>query len=244
MSAFLSDEITFLAGLVPVAEARILDVGCGDGDFARRLLRDGRAKQVVGLEEDPARHAANMRSNPLDSLVFLNGRADTIPLPDQSIDVAVMIKSLHHVPLPLLDTALLEIHRVLVDRGHLYVSEPLYAGEFNEVMRLFHDEGTERAAAYSALQRACQSGGWDCLEEQVLDAELAFRDFDQFMDRMVHHSGLSVPPDVLPAVKARFERAMTPTGARFIRQVRINLLRKRIESGLPSTAHPPALPGG
>ena len=241
MSGFLSDEVAFLAGLVPVAGARILDIGCGDGAFARRLLRDGRARQVVGLEADRARHAANMQSAPLASMTFLSGGGEAIPLPDQSIDVAVMIKSLHHVPLPLMDTALLEIRRVLVDHGHLYVSEPLYAGEFNEVMRLFHDEGTERAAAYSAIQRACQAGGWDGMEEQILDAELAFRDFDEFMDRMVLRSGLSVPPEVLPAVRARFGRSMTPAGARFVRQVRINLLRKCAESELPSTPQRPAL---
>lgn len=240
MRGFLSDEVAFLAGLVPVAGARILDVGCGDGTFARRLLRDGRAMQVVGLEADPARHTANTQSAPLASLTFLSGGAESISLPDRSIDVAVMIKSLHHVPVPLMDAALLEIHRVLVDHGHLYVSEPLYAGEFNEVMRLFHDEGTERAAAYSAIQRACQGGGWKGMEEEILDVELAFRDFDEFMDRMVHRSGLGVPAEILPAVRARFERSMTPTGARFVRQVRINLMGKRAASELPSTPQRPA----
>lgn len=227
MGAILADELEFLAGLVPVAGTRVLDVGCGDGAFARRLLIDGCARQVTALEGDPARHAANLRSRPVASLVFLNGEPHEIPLPSHTIDLAVMLRSLHHFPVQFLDAALREVRRVLVEQGYLYVSEPLYAGEFNEVVRLFHDEGMERAGAYAAMQRACGSGGWDCLEEQVLDAQLAFRDFDQFMDRMVHHSGLTIAPEILPAVRERFERSMTPAGALFIRHLRIHLLRKR-----------------
>ncbi len=53
-----------------------------------------------------------------------------------------------------MDAALAEIARVLVPGGWLYVSEPVFAGPFNELMRLFHDEQAVRAAALAALARA------------------------------------------------------------------------------------------
>jgi SAM-dependent methyltransferase len=73
--------------------------------------------------------------------------AQAIPFQDGSFDLALMLKSLHHVPLDLLDQALAEVHRVLRPQGLLYVSEPVFAGALNEVMRLFHDEELVRAAA-------------------------------------------------------------------------------------------------
>ncbi len=57
-----------------------------------------------------------------------------------------MLKSLHHVPVESMAQALVDAARVLRPGGHLYVSEPVYAGPLNEVVRLFNDEGKVRAA--------------------------------------------------------------------------------------------------
>ncbi len=69
-------------------------------------------------------------------------------------DLALMHKSLHHVPLTAMDQALAEVARVLRPGGYLYVSEPVYAGPLNEIVRLYNDEGVVRAAAQAALDRA------------------------------------------------------------------------------------------
>lgn len=50
--------------------------------------------------------------------------------------------------------ALAEAARVLRPGGHLYVSEPVYAGPLNDVIGLFHDEREVRAAAQAALDEA------------------------------------------------------------------------------------------
>ena len=224
---YVTDELSFLTSLIPIARTRVLEIGCGDGEFSRRLLREGGAQSVVGLDTDSTHRATTLEAAPMLGLTLRHAGAEAIPLEDGSVDVAVMLKSLHHVPVPLLDAALMEVRRILSDRGHVYVSEPLYAGEFNEVMRLFHDEGTERAAAYAALRRAEQSGAWDPVCEVIFDTALEFHNFDHFMERMVGRAGLHIPVDILPAVRNRFEQSMHGTGARFVRQIRVNVLRKR-----------------
>lgn len=55
-----------------------------------------------------------------------------------------MLKSLHHVPMPEMSQSLNEISRVLRPGGHLYVSEPVYAGALNDILRLYNDEGVLR----------------------------------------------------------------------------------------------------
>ena len=140
-----------------------------------------------------------------------------------------MFKSLHHVPLHELDGALIEVCRVLRPGGLLYVSEPVYAGDFNDIVRLFHDEGVVRAAALAAMQRAVANGLFTLVQELHFDTPLCFRDFDEFYRRMVGvtHSDIRLDGERLDLVRRRFEAHMTAAGARFVRPMRVNLLRSQ-----------------
>ncbi len=222
------DEIELLRRLVPLAGARVVELGCGKADLARRLLEQQLVTSVMAFEVDEVQHSRNLTDPHPGGLHFMVGGAEDIPLPDASCDVVIMLKSLHHVPISRLDAAFGEIRRVLVPGGYLYVSEPVYAGDFNEIVRLFHDEGSVRAAAYDALRRAAAAGLLTHVEETVFNTPLAFRDFDDFVDRIVHptHSTLTLEGATLVEVRRRFDRFVTPEGARFVREMRVNLLRK------------------
>ena len=224
----ISDELELLRRLVPLAGARVVELGCGKAELARRLLERGLVASVQAFEVDIVQHARNLADPHLVNLQFLSGGAEAIPLDDGCCEVVLMMKSLHHVPIPLLDQALREIRRVLVSGGHLYVSEPVYAGEFNEIVRLFHDEGEVRAAAQAALRRAAGDGVLAWLGATVFDMPLAFRDFADFHDRIVRvtHSSHDLDAATLAEVRRRFDRHMTPQGARFIREMRVDVLRR------------------
>lgn len=228
MTVLVTDEAEFLREQIPLAGARVVELGCGKGAFARALLQRGLAASVTALEVDAVQHQANLASAPLAGLRFELAGAQAIPLPDASCDLAIMLKSLHHVPMGELDRALAEIARVLTGGGWLYVSEPVYAGEFNEIVKLFHDEGEVRAAAYAALKRAAESGVLRWEREIVFDTPLDFRDFDDFIERIVRVTHSDIHPDlvVMREVRSRFERFQTPGGAHFVRQMRVNILRK------------------
>ena len=150
-AALVTDEIEFLRNVVPLAGANVVELGCGKAELARKLIERGLVKSVTALEVDQIQHAHNCAGARLPGLEFQYGGADDIPLPDATYDVAIMLKSLHHVPMDRLDRAMQEIRRVLKPGGTLYVSEPVYAGPFNEIVRIFHDEGVVRAAAHDAL---------------------------------------------------------------------------------------------
>jgi len=131
----VTDEIDFMRRVVPLDGARVIELGCGSADLSRRLVERGIVRSVVALEVDQRQHAANLASQPPPGLSFLPGGAEAIPLADAQFDLAIMLKSLHHVPLYVLDQAPREVRRVLVPGGHLYVSEPVYAGDFNAAAR-------------------------------------------------------------------------------------------------------------
>ena len=223
----VTDEAGFFQEVIPLRGARVVELGCGRAAFARSLLQRGIASSVDAFEVDAAQHAANLAAPSVAGLRFGMAGAEAIPLPDRSRDVVVMLKSLHHVPMDLLDRALGEIARVLAPGGWLYVSEPVYAGDFNDIVKLFHDEGEVRAAAYAALRRAADAGvlRWD--REIVFDTPLGFRAFDDFVDRIVRvtHSQIALDPAVEAEVRRRFAGFEGPGGAHFVRQMRVNILR-------------------
>lgn len=224
----VTDEAGFMALHLPLKGARIIEMGCGQAELARRLLEQHGVKEVTGFEVDRRQHAANLTAAPVAGLRFAAGGAESIPLPDASRDGVMMLKSLHHVPMPLMDQALREIARVLVPGGWLYVSEPVYAGEFNDLVKRFHDEGEVRAAAYAALQRAARAGvlSWD--REVVFETPLHFRDYDDFDRRIVQatHADHNLAPAMARQVREHFQRHMGEDGARFVRQMRINFLSR------------------
>ncbi len=224
----IDDELELLATLVPLADRDIIELGCGAARLARDLLARWPGSHVSGLEVDERQHAKNL-ATPQPGLRFMAGGAQAIPFPEASFDLALMLKSLHHVPLPLLGQALREAARVLRPGGHLYVSEPVYAGPFNELVRLFNDEGTVRAAAQAALDEALQGGTWQQVADRRFATPVTFKDFADFEQRMMrptfadHH----IDDAKLAQVGAAFAPHCTAQGAHFTRPMHVRLLRRR-----------------
>ena len=109
----VDDETRLLAELVPLAGARVVDLGCGAAEFSRRLLEGGLVASVEALEVDRVQHARNLAAPAVPGLAFGEGGADDIPFAEGTFDLALMLKSLHHVPPARLDRALDEVARVL-----------------------------------------------------------------------------------------------------------------------------------
>lgn len=86
----LRPDLALIAAQVP-ADARILDVGCGDGTLMA-ALRDTRGADVRGLEIDPANVAAAMERG----LAVVQGDADRdlADYPDDAFDIAILSQTL------------------------------------------------------------------------------------------------------------------------------------------------------
>lgn len=228
----VTDELDLLHRLVNLDQRhKIIELGCGAAELSRKLLARFHASEIVALEVDERQHAKNLLK-PLQRLQFIEAGAQSIPLPSGAFDLALMLKSLHHVPLQQLEQALSEVHRVLKPGGLLYVSEPVFAGALNEVTRLFHDEELVRAAALRAMQTAVSMGDWAQLSETLFDVPVHYRDFADFEARMigVTYANHRLDAATLQKVQERFAPHMSAGGAHFVRPMRVNLLRRLDES--------------
>ena len=224
----ICDEQEIYEQLLPMDQAKILELGCGKADKTRAIAKAGRVDSILALEVDAIQHANNLMVTDLPNVCFEAGCAEDIPVADNSMDIVLMFKSLHHVPMDKMDQSLAEIHRVLKPGGLAYISEPVYAGEFNEILRLFHDEKQVREAAFAAVERAVSSELMTLVTQKFFKTTMHFDSFAQFEDKVIKvtHTNHSLSPELLNAVNAKFMRHMSATGADFFMPIRVDLLRK------------------
>ena len=224
----LLNEIQLLLGELPFDGASVLELGCGKAEKARQLAEIGRVKEILALEVDDIQHQRNLQIVDLPLVQFRHGGAEAIPAPDNSVDIVLMFKSLHHVPMEFMDQALTEIARVLKPGGLAWISEPVFAGDLNEVFRLFHDEKIVREAAFAAICTAVTSGQMSLVKQLFFNTRSFFENFAQFDQRMIQvtHTSHQLEANLYQRVKAKFESYLTPQGATFLNPQRVDLLRK------------------
>jgi SAM-dependent methyltransferase len=224
----VEDELDLLGELVLLAGRDIIELGCGAAQLARDLLARYPDAHVTGLEVDERQHAKNLAAPPVPGLQFVAAGAQEIPFADASFDLVIMLKSLHHVPVPLMPKALQEAARVLRPGGHFYSSEPVYAGPFNDVVKLFNEERVVRDEAQSALDAAVESGAWVQLADRWFETSVTFKNFADFERRMMQatYHDHRIDDALQSQVRAAFEAHADDTGkVRFVRPMHARLLR-------------------
>ncbi|GAC1418398.1 MAG: hypothetical protein NVSMB6_20510 [Burkholderiaceae bacterium] len=213
---------------LPLHEAHALELGCGTARQTRLLVRSGKFLSILALEVDRVQHALNLAIDDLASVRFGLGGAEDIPAGDSSVDAVFLFKSLHHVPPELLEQAFAEIRRLLLPGGLVYISEPVFGGEYNELLRLFHDEQRVREAAFVATRREVESGRLALVSQTFFLAPVLYCDFAEFERKVINVTPTAhrLSPEVAEQVRARFEFYMTPRGAEFAAPFRVDLLQK------------------
>ena len=224
-----ASELEVIESRLPLRGREILELGCGRAWMTRQIAERFAPKRVIATEVDRIQHGKNLQISDLPAVTFVIGGAEAIDLPDASIDVVLMLKSLHHVPVPLMPRALKEIARVLRPGGLAYISEPVYRGAFNEIMSLFNDERSVRKAAFNAVKAAVEGGSLELVEQIFFDAPGWFRDFDDFEARMlrVTHTEHHIDRALHAKIRSAFMSHMTDDGAHFLKPSRVDLLRRR-----------------
>ena len=133
----LQKRISHLRRYLKVDGSRILDCGCGDGEYVQALLDLG--AEAWGIEYNQDKVASFKRNHRFPERVFV-GDTEQLSFPDGSFDSAILNEVLEHLPD---DTrGLREVRRVLKPDGMLVIFSPsrLYPFETHGVFR----KGTQR----------------------------------------------------------------------------------------------------
>ena len=120
------DPVEFLGWALDHVEwrgdERVVDVGCGRGQYLARLAGDGMAGHVIGMDLSTGMLASVRRRWPdgVAAPALVNGDAERLPVRDGAADVALAMHMLYHVPdVP---QAVAELRRVVRPRGTLLVA--------------------------------------------------------------------------------------------------------------------------
>jgi ubiquinone/menaquinone biosynthesis C-methylase UbiE len=223
-----AEDLDILAELLDLKGARILELGCGAASTTRLLVERFSPAEIVATEVDRIQHGKNLEVRDLPRVRFRYGGAEAIDDPDGRYDAVLMFKSLHHVPMPVMDQALGEIRRVLRLGGHALFLEPVYAGPFNDLLRLFNDEGKVRAAAVAALNHALAQGRFSLEAEVFYETPGTYADWETFEHHFlkVTHTALDIDEARYEQIRTAFLAHMTPDGAHFRKPHRVDLLRR------------------
>jgi SAM-dependent methyltransferase len=111
-------------------QARVLDIGCGDGSALAEAVRVNPGHRFVGLDWSPdGLRRASGYDLPLVRLVRATVEPPGLPVRSAAFDVVLMSELIEHLVDP--DTALDEARRVLRPGGTLLLSTPNLAAWYN-----------------------------------------------------------------------------------------------------------------
>ncbi len=148
---------------------RLLEIGCGDGDFLALAEADG--WHVTGIEYSPA--ACERARQRLKHGEVLNGELPSAGLASEQFDLCVLSDVLEHVRAPL--DFLREIHRVLKPGGTLFIATPSIDSrsarfmkqkwmEFKaEHLTYFNRQTLQTALVKSGFREIIVEAGWKIL---------------------------------------------------------------------------------
>jgi len=221
-------ESDIMKRILPLSGKRVLELGCGKAWTTRMLVERFSAAEVVATEVDKIQHEKNLAITDLPQVRFVYGGAEDIDAPDAGFDRVIMFKSLHHVPGDRMDDALKEIRRVLRPGGLAYFSEPVYWGDFNEILRLFNDEKVVRKAAFETLKRTVENGDMELVQEVFFQAPGHYPQWKDFDDQFLNVTFLehNIDDALYEEIKSSFMQHMQDDGVHLLKPHRVDLLRK------------------
>jgi ubiquinone/menaquinone biosynthesis C-methylase UbiE len=159
MVAGRTDDADLAIGLAEMGRGDVVvDIGGGPGAAARRAASRG-AGAVVGVDPSrPMLRVARLLTR-ARAVRYVEGRAESLPLPDHSATVVWSLATVHHWGD--VDRALGEVHRVLRPGGRFLVSERERSEDATGLAS--HGWTAAQAAAFAA---ACRAHGFDGVRDE------------------------------------------------------------------------------
>jgi ubiquinone/menaquinone biosynthesis C-methylase UbiE len=110
--------------------ARLLDIGCGTGEFLREVKRNHPRLAVTGLDlSAPYLAVAGRRLQPWSRVRLIEAAAEAMPFGAGEFDVVSCLYLFHELPASVRRAVVLEIGRVLKPGGTLILVDSLQTGD-------------------------------------------------------------------------------------------------------------------
>lgn len=145
----------------------VADLGAGEGLISQLLAR--RVAKVWCIDNSPRMVEVGTElaaKNGLANLTYKLGDIETVPLPDRSVDLAILSQALHHAQHP--EVAIQEAYRILKPGGQLLLLD-LKAHTFEKARELYADVWL--GFSENSLHGFIRSAGFDQVEVTTVSRE-------------------------------------------------------------------------
>jgi SAM-dependent methyltransferase len=138
------DAVAWMLEILSAGARRIADVGAGTGKLTRALV-EAPGAQIVAIDPDPAMLAA-LRENVAAVPTFL-GTAESLPLPDDSLDAVVLGQAWHWVDPARASDEIGRVVRAGGVLGLIWNIRDERVGWVGDLSRIMHRSAAEEALA-------------------------------------------------------------------------------------------------
>lgn len=163
--------------LGPLRNKKVLELGCGWGEFAVYLARQG--AQVTGIDIGPALIAAAQELNNINhtNCNFLVGNITALPIEEKAFDIVIGVAVLHHLSENEVIATMEETQRVLKDKGLAVFYEPVENSKVFDFIQNLFPAGKKGEAYYrpSILLRKSWNIYVGKLEDRVMTTKELLR---------------------------------------------------------------------
>ena len=206
------------------AGQRVLDVGCGSGVLTEELAGRVGAEQVSGVDPSPLLAACAER---VPGVELKQGKAETLPWPDDSFDAAVAQLVIHFMDDPA--AGVTEMARVTRPDGVVAASSWDFSGGM-EMLRIYWETARELDHDLSGESRSFgnleeldalwRELGLEDVQAGPLEVSAEYQDFAELWDTFVLGVGpageyvVSLPAERQEVLREEYRRRLgDPTGA-------------------------------
>ncbi|MEM9159295.1 MAG: metalloregulator ArsR/SmtB family transcription factor [Verrucomicrobiota bacterium] len=165
----------FLLHLVP--KIKVADLGAGEGLISQLLAK--RAERVYCIDSSPKMVEVGTelaQTNALENLEYILGDIEKVPLPDQSVHLALLSQALHHADRP--ERAIAEAARILKPNGRIVILD-LKEHSFEKARELYAD--TRLGFGENKLHSWLKEAGFENVEVSVVSKEDAEPNFETLL---------------------------------------------------------------
>lgn len=119
----------------------IIEVGCGQGAGGVFLLQYKKPHSYIGIDLSDKAIALCQRNSKFANAQWRQGRADALPVPDNSVDVVINIESSHCYPS--MGQFLAEVMRVLKPDGYMAFADLRHCSKVEELDNMIKGSGLQ-----------------------------------------------------------------------------------------------------
>lgn len=184
----IGEEVKTMLRLIdPRPDDRILEIGCGTGEFSIELSRHCREVIALDVSEGMLEYAREKaRSRNRNNISFIKGGFLTYEADDELFDAVVSQLALHHLPDFWKLTALKRINSMLKTAGRFYLRDVVFSSGIDDFDELIS----------KLLENIPEDVKDEMASEYILHIKEEFSTFDWVMEGLIERAGFRIEESI------------------------------------------------